>query len=115
MIPPFGFRKIERFACILMGVAGVVALRIALNAVGGPREAFLVVQSFAVIVGGVGARSNSFTLAAIGVVSSLMAWTPVGRICLLPGLLLLFLMAARFRAFSIFGPRWRGSGQPPPG
>jgi hypothetical protein len=41
--------------------------------------------------------------------------TPVGFISFLPGVLMLLLIAGRFRAFSIFLPRWRGPGSPPPG
>jgi hypothetical protein len=115
MIPPFGFHKIERLGCLLMGVAGMIALGIAFSVEGGRREAFLVLQSLAIIVGAVGARNNSFILAAIGIVSSLLAWTPVGRVSFIPGLLMLFLIMARFRAFSIFTPRWPGPGPPPPG
>jgi hypothetical protein len=112
MIPSFGFRKIERLACIAMGFAGLVALG---EAWGHSRPYFLMLQSVAVIAGGIGARINSFTLAAIGVISSLMLWTPVGRICFLPGLLMLFLIVARIRAFEEFVPRWRGPGPPPSG
>src|SRR5712692_8292837 len=120
MIPPFGFREIERLACILMGFAGVVALAYTRSAVGEngvhPRPYILVLQSLAVIAGALGAwRSNSFILTAIGIASSLMVWTPVGRICFLPGLLMFFLVLGRFRSFSIFLPRWRGPGPPPPG
>ena len=77
---------------------------------------WLVLQSLAVIVGGIGAwRSNSFVAAAVGVASSLIAETAVGHISFFPGLLLLFLIVNRFRAFNIFLPRWRGQGPPPPG
>lgn len=119
MIPQFGFHKVEQLACALMGASGVLSMLFVLtpnSANGGHgRSYFLVLQSVAVIAGAIGAwRSFSFTLAAIGVASSLMVWTPVGRICFLPGLLMLVLIVPRFRTFSIFLPRWRGPGPPPP-
>jgi len=118
MMPPFGFREIERLACILMGIAGVVALAYTRSAVGEngvhPRP-YVVLQGLAVIAGALGAwQSNSFILTAIGIASSLMVWTPVGRICFLPGLLMFVLVLGRFGSFEIFFPRWRGPGPPPP-
>jgi hypothetical protein len=129
-IPQFGFLKIEAFACLLMVVAGIAGLL--LVATGSTdwilavfwqqwpaahvRPLWLALQSIAVVIGGIGAwRSRSFTLAAIGVASSLVVRTEVGHISFLPGLLMLFLICARYRAFSIFLPQWRGPGPPPPG
>jgi len=115
-IPRFGFLKIESVACLLMVVAGVIGLFVALS--GGPHVSalWLVLQSLAVIAGGIGAwRSISFVLAAIGTASSLVVVTPVGRIAVLPGILMLLLILMRRRAFNIFLPRWRGPGSPPPG
>jgi hypothetical protein len=67
---------------------------------------WLVLQSLAVIVGGIGAwRSTSFVAAAVVVASSLIARTAVGHISFFPGLLMLFLIVTRFTAFSIFLPR----------
>jgi hypothetical protein len=127
-IPSFGFLKIEALACILMVAAGVAGLLLTgssdwtLSAFGEKWSSahvssfWLVLQSLAVIAGGIGAwRSTSFVVAAVGVASSLIAPTAVGHISFLPGLLMLYLMVARFRAFSIFLPRWRGQGPPPPG
>jgi hypothetical protein len=129
-IPKFGFLKIETLACILMVAAGVAGLLLVLTgssdwilgALGKKwtsahvKSFWLVLQSLAVIVGGIGAwRSNSFVAAAVGVASSLIAETAVGHISFFPGLLLLFLIVNRFRAFNIFLPRWRGQGPPPPG
>ena len=129
-IPSFGFLKIEALACILMVAAGLAGLILVLTGssdwtvsafvgkwasphVSSP---WLVLQSLAVIAGGIGAwRSTSFVAAAVGIASSLIARTAVGHFTFLPGLLMLFLIAARFRAFSIFLPRWRGPGPPPPG
>jgi hypothetical protein len=115
-IPIFGFLKIEALACLLMVVAGVIGLFVALS--GGPHVStlWLVLQSLAVIAGGIGAwHSYSFVLAAIGTASSLVKVTPVGRITVLPGILMLLLLLMRRRAFNIFLPRWRGPGPPPPG
>src|SRR6516162_5257289 len=68
---------------------------------------WLTLQGIAVIAGGIGAwQSRSFALTATGVVSSLIVRTAVGHISWLPGLLMLFLCAPRFRAFNIFLPRW---------
>jgi hypothetical protein len=129
-IPSFGFLKIEALACILMVAAGVAGLLLVLPgssdwilstfgekwAPAHVSSLWLVLQSLAVIVGGIGAwRSASFVAAAVGVASSLIARTAVGHISFLPGLLMLYLMVTRFRAFSIFWPRWRGQGPPPPG
>ena len=129
-IPSFGFLKIEALACILMVTAGLAGLVLVLTGSGdwilsafGEKWAsahvsafWLVLQSLAVIAGGMGAwRSTSFVAAAVGVASSLVARTAVGHISFLPGLLMLFLIATRLRAFSIFLPRWRGPGPPPPG
>lgn len=124
-IPSFGFLKTEAFACLLMVAAGMAGLLVALTGSGdvlwSQRPAayvhpvWLTLQSIAVIAGGIGAwRSRSFTLTAIGVLSSLIVVTPVGRISCFPGLLMLFLVCIRFRSFSIFLPRWRGQGPPPP-
>ena len=120
-IPTFGFLKIEALACILMVAAGVLGLLVALDPMTRTSVAsahvssfWLVLQSVAVIAGGIGAwRSTSFVAAAIGVASSLIARTAVGHLTFLPGLLMLVLIATRFRAFS-FLPRWRGPGPPPP-
>src|ERR1700686_1843335 len=129
-IPPFGFLKIEAFACIMMIVAGIAVLLVVLTGssdwilaffwnqspTAQIRPLWLVLQSFAVIGGGIGAwRSRSFTLAAIGVVSSLMRHTAVGHVSFFPGLLMFFLICARSGAFNIFLPRRRGPGLPPPG
>jgi len=129
-VPRFGFFKIETLACILMVAAGVAGLLLLLTgssdwilgACGKEWPSthvsafWLVLQSLAVIVGGVGAwRSTSLVAAAVGVGSSLIARTAVGHISFFPGLLMLFLMMIRFRAFNIFRPRWRGPGPPPPG
>lgn len=129
-IPPFAFLKIEAFACIMMIVAGIAGLLLVLTGssdwiltffwkqspTAHIHPLWLALQSLAVIGGGIGAwRSRSFTLAAIGVVSSLMQRTAVGHISFFPGLLMFFLICARYRAFNIFLPRWRGPGLPPPG
>jgi hypothetical protein len=129
-IPRFGFLKIEALACLLMVAAGVAGLLVALTGssdwITGVRWSrwvlphvsifWLVPQSLAVIAGGVGAwHSTSFVLAAVGVASSLILLTPVGCISFLPGVLMLLLIVGRFRAFSVFLPRWRGPGLPPPG
>jgi len=129
-IPQFGFLKIEAFACILMVVAGIAGLLLlATNSsdwffaafwkqwpAAHVRPWWLALQSIAIVIGGIGAwRSRSFTLAAIGVVSSLVVRTEVGHISFFPGLLMFVLICARFRAFSIFLPKWRGPGPPPPG
>jgi hypothetical protein len=129
-IPRFGFLKIEALACLLMIATGLAGLLVALTGsndwITGVRWSrwmlphvsvfWLVTQSLAVIAGGVGAwRSTSFALAVVGVASSLIVLTPVGFISFLPGVLMLLLIAGRFRAFSIFLPRWRGPGSPPPG
>ena len=129
-IPKFGFLKIETLACISMVAAGVAGLLLVLTGSSdwilgafGEKWAsahvssfWLVLQSFAVIAGGIGAwHSTSFLAAAVGVASSLIARTAGGHISFLPGLLMLFLIVTRFRAFSIFLPRWRGPGPPPPG
>ena len=130
-IPRFGFFKIEGFACLLMVVAGTAGLLVALTGssdwilrvlwkewrAAHIHPVWLALQSIAVIVGGIGAwQSRSFTLAATGVVSALIVRTAVGRISWLPGLVMLFLICSRFRAFNIFLPRWRGQGPvPPPG
>src|SRR5215469_4162578 len=129
-IPRFGYLKIEAFACLLMVVAGTTGL---LFVVTGSSDrilgvlwkqwpaahihpVWLTLQAVAVIAGGIGAwQSRSFLLAAIGVVLSLIVRTAVGRISWLPGLLMFFLISARFRAFDVFLPRWRGQGPPPPG
>src|SRR5580658_6801748 len=80
----------------------------------GPR--WLILQSLAVIAGGIGAwRSNSFLLAVVGVASSLVVKTSVGIVSFLPGVLMLMLIVRRHRAFNVFLPRWRGPGPPPPG
>lgn len=129
-IPSFGFLKIETLACILMVAAGVAGLLLvmtgssnwilsAFGATWAPAHVssfWLVLQSLAIIAGGWGAwRSTSFAATAVGVASSLIVRTAVGHISFLPGLLMLFLMMTRFRAFSILLPRWRGPGRPPPG
>ncbi len=129
-IPKFGFLKIERVACILMVAAGVAGLLLVVTGssdwiprVFGKKWAltqvsafWLVLQSLAVIAGGVGAwRSTSFVAAAVGVASSLIVRTAVGNVSFFPGLLMLFLIVNRLRAFRIFLPRWRGPGPPPPG
>ena len=111
-IPTFGFLKIEALACILMVAAGVIGLLVALDPMTRTYMAsahvssfWLVLQSVAVIAGGIGAwRSTSFVATAIGVASSLIARTAVGHLTFLPGLLMLFLIATRFRAFNIFCP-----------
>ena len=129
-IPRFGFLKIEVLACLLMVAAGVAGLLVALTGwtdwIKGLRWSrwvlphvnifWLVAQSLAVIAGGIGAwRSTSFALAGIGVASSLIVLTPVGCISFLPGVLMLLLILNRPGAFSVFLPRWRGPGPPPPG
>lgn len=129
-IPQFGFLKIEAFACILMVVAGIAGLL--LVAMGSSDwilavlwkqwpaahvgAGWLVLQSVAIVLGGIGAwRSRSFTLAAIGVVAALVVRTKVGHISFFPGLMLLILISARYRAFDFFTPIWRGPGPPQPG
>jgi hypothetical protein len=133
-IPRFGFLKIEIVACILMVGAGVAGLLLTLGDTGDffagailghdrliwflPRVSpvWLVLQSIAVIAGGIGAwRSNSFLLAALGIASSLVVNAPVGIVTFLPGALTLMLIVVRRRAFNVFLPRWRGPGPPPPG
>jgi hypothetical protein len=133
VIPAFGFRKIEVLAYTLMVVAGAIGLLLVLPGSHGrfgeailsrpwPRwvlphvsPLWLVLQSLAVIAGGIGAwRSTSFVLAAIGVASALVVVTPVGLIAFLPGVLMLLLIVDRRRAFRVFLPRWRGPGPPPP-
>jgi|SRR5215469_13723398 len=129
-IPSFGFLKIEAFACLTMVIAGAAGLLVAVTGSGDwilgvlwnqwpaahIHPVWLTLQSIGVIVGGIGAwQSRSFALTAIGVVSSLIVRTPIGRISWLSGLLMLFLICRRFRAFNIFLPRWRGKGLPPPG
>jgi hypothetical protein len=129
-IPPFGFLKIEALACLLMVAAGVVGLLVSVTGWTEWLAVFpwsravwphvsiywLVLQSLAVVAGGIGAwRSNSFVLAAVGVASSLVKSTPVGCISYVPGLLMLLLLLVRFRAFGMFLPRWKGPGPPPPG
>jgi|SRR5580700_6418916 hypothetical protein len=133
-IPPFGFHKIEVVACTLMVIGGVAGLLLALTGTGdsvagailghdwpnwfSPRVSllWLILQSLAVIAGGIGAwRSNSFLLAAVGVASSLVVKTSVGIVSFLPGVLMLMLIVRRHRAFNVFLPRWRGPGPPPPG
>jgi hypothetical protein len=133
-IPPFGFHKIEVVACVLMVVGGVAGLLLALTGtgclVGGAIPAYewpnwfwphvgplwLILQSLAVIAGGIGAwRSNSFLLATVGVASSLVVKTSVGIVSFLPGVLMLMLIVCRHKAFNVFFPRWRGPGPAPPG
>jgi hypothetical protein len=133
-IPPFGFHKIEVAACALMVIGGVAGLLLSLTGTGdsvagailghdspnwfSPHVSlpWLILQSLAVIAGGMGAwRSNSFLLAAVGVASSLVVKTSVGIVSFLPGVLMLMLIVCRHRAFNVFLPRWRGPGPPPPG
>jgi len=129
-VPRFGFLKIEAFSCLVMMVAGIAGLLVALTGssdwilsllwkqwpAAHIRLVWLALQSIAVIAGGLGAwHSRSFTLAVVGVVSSLIVWTAVGRIAWLPGLLMSLLICFRFRSFSIFLPCWRCQGPPPPG
>ena len=129
-IPGFGFRKVEALACILMVAAGVAGLLVVvtrsgdsiLNSLGrtwppAPGSTFwLVLQSLAVIAGGIGAwRSTSFVATVVGVASALIARTTVGHISFFPGLFMLLLIVKRFRAFDIFAPGWRGPGPAPPG
>jgi hypothetical protein len=130
-IPRFGFLKIEALACLLMVAAGIAGLVAALTGWTNDWLAdlrwsrwllphvsifWLVPQSLAVVAGGIGAwHSKSFTLAALGVASSLIVLTPVGCISFLPGVLMLVLIVARLGAFPDFLPRWRGPGPPPPG
>jgi len=129
-IPPFGFLKIEALACFLMLAAGMVGLVVTVTGWTDWLAVFpwsravwphvhiywLVLQSLAVVAGGIAAwRSNSFVLAAVGVASSLVKSTPVGCISYVPGLLMLLLLLARFRAFGMFLSRWKGPSPPPPG
>jgi hypothetical protein len=133
-IPPFGFHKIEVVSCALMVVGGVAGLLLALTGTGDlvagstlgylwanwfwPHVGalWLILQSLAVIGGGIGAwRSNSFLLAAVGVASSLVVKTSVGIVSFLPGVLMLTLIVCRHKAFNVFLPRWRGPGPAPPG
>jgi hypothetical protein len=133
-IPPFGFHKIEVAACALMVFAGVAGLLMALTGTGylvarailgsdwpnwfWPHVSrfWLILQSLAVIAGGIGAwRSNSFLLAAVGVASSLVVKTSVGIVSFLPGALMLMLIVSRHRSFYVFWPRWKGVGPAPPG
>ena len=129
-IPKFGFLKIETLACILMVAAGVAGLLLVLTgssdwilgafgvkwASAHVKSFWLVLQSLAVIVGGIGAwRSNSFLLTAVGIASSLVVRTSVGIVSFLPGVLMLTLIVCRHKAFNIFLPRWTGPGPAPPG
>ena len=131
-IPLFGYRKIEAVACILMVVGGVAGLLLALTGKGElfaeailghawptwshPSPLWLILQSLAVTAGGIGAwRSKSFLLAAVGVASSLVVKTSVGMVSFLPRLLMLWLILRRPRSFSVFLPRCKGPGPPPPG
>jgi hypothetical protein len=104
MIPSFGFRQIEKLACFLFLFAGVVALVSVLdnarhNSVSW-HLSLLGLQSLAVIAGGIGAwRSTSLLAAVIGVASSLIAWTPVGRPTVLPGVVMMLLLSSRYRSF----------------
>ena len=90
MIAPFGFPQIEKLACFLFLFVGVVAL---LSVLDNARHNSLTwasllagLQSLAVIAGGIGAwQSASLSVAVIGVASSLIAWTPVGHLTVLPG------------------------------
>ena len=108
MIAPFGFRQIEKLACFLFLFVGVVALVSVLDrARHSPLtwHLFLLgLQSLAVIAGAIGAwRSTSLVAAGIGVVSSLVAWTPVGHLTVLPGLLMMCLLFSRYRSFTSGG------------
>jgi hypothetical protein len=133
-IPQFGFHKIEIAACVLMVLAGVAGLLLVLTgteylvAVAIPvfnlptrfwvhaSRFWLILQSLAVIGGGIGAwRSNSFLLTAVGIASSLVVRTSVGIVSFLPGVLMLTLIAGRHKAFNVLLPRWTGPGPAPPG
>lgn len=121
MIPPIGFFRIEKLACILMAMAGLTGLLLVLTGsadwvltafitVFGEKyptarinSFWLVLQSLAVIAGGIGAwRSTSITLAGIGVASSLILQTAVGHITFYPGVLMLILIVGRLRSFRPF-------------
>jgi hypothetical protein len=131
-IPKFGFCRIEIVACLLMVVGGVAGLLLALTGTGDLfavailghawpnwphiNPLWLIPQSLAVTAGGIGAwRSKSFRLVAVGVVASLVLTTPVGMVSFLPGVLMLWLIVKRRKAFDVFLPPWRGQGPPPPG
>jgi hypothetical protein len=103
-IAPFGFRKIEKLACCLLAFVGVVALLSVLDAARWNHFTWhfflLALQSLAVIGGGVGAwQSTSLPAAVIGIASSLIAWTPVGHLTVLPGAFMMFLLLPRYRSF----------------
>lgn len=64
---------------------------------------WLILQSLAVIAGGIGAwRGRSFVVAGVGVASALIRQTAVGHITFFPGLLMLVLITGGFRSFGKF-------------
>lgn len=111
----YGFPIIERLACLLMVAADLAGLLVTVTGWTNWLAVFpwskpvwpqvstfwLVLQSLAVIAGGLGAwRSTSFVLAAVGVASSLETSTRVGCKSYPPGILMLFLLVVRRRAFA---------------
>jgi hypothetical protein len=122
MVPGFGFLSRERTAGVLMLLGGLISL---ILLIGKPEtfvghglfqasRAVLILQSFLVILGAVGAFGGTFTAVAVGTASALMP-TAVGFVTFLPSLGVLLFAFARRQAFFEFRPRWRGPGPPPPG
>lgn len=124
-IPPFGFLTVERVACMLLLLASAIGVAHAAPSWREPwvpwatwevSYAWLVLQAGLVAAGAIAAlRSRSFVLAVVGLVAGLVFCTRVGAITVGPSLFVVTLIARRFRAFTIFAPKWRGPGPPPLG
>ena len=108
----FGFLAVERVACLLLLLASAVGLAHAAQSWPEPwvpwatwevSFGWLVLQAGLVAAGGIAALgSRSFVLAAVGIVAGLLFGTRVGAITVGPSLLVVTLIALRFRAFTIF-------------
>jgi hypothetical protein len=124
MMPPFGSRRIEQLASILLLFAGAAGLAISVRGdeipigfIQNPGRSWLVFQSVLVIVGGMGALvlRRLFSVLMLGIISGIVFITPVGIVTSLPALLMLLLVLPKFESFWEFTPKWRGPGNPPPG
>jgi uncharacterized membrane protein YkgB len=118
-LPRFGFIWTEASACLALVMVGLISLVLSLTGdaselgaqfqlhllptwlhLFNSNRVWLSIQSVLVMAGGIGAwRCTSFILAIVGVMAALLIVTPIGVLTFVPGLLMLFLLAPRWRAF----------------